>query len=190
MPWNFKPWGCSGGRNGSCNDGWIQFEICEDNLCNPDYFDKVYWEACELTAYLCKLYNIDPMGTVKHNGVTVPTILCHQDSFRLGLGSNHGDIYHWFPKYGKSMETVREDVSRLLRGEAEVTQEQFNQMMDNYLIDLAKKEPSDWSQESRAYAESTGLIKGGKDGSKMYKKFVTREELVAVIHRLIKNGGI
>ena len=32
MPWNFRPWGCGSGIKGSCNNGWIQFEICEDNL--------------------------------------------------------------------------------------------------------------------------------------------------------------
>jgi hypothetical protein len=34
-----------------------------------------------LTAYLCKTYNINPNGFVNVNGVTVPTILCHQDSY-------------------------------------------------------------------------------------------------------------
>ena len=29
MPWNYKPWGCGGGAYGSCNDGWIQFEIMQ-----------------------------------------------------------------------------------------------------------------------------------------------------------------
>lgn len=85
---------------GSCNNGWIQFEICEDNLGDPVYFEKVYREAVELTAYLCKLYNLDPQGTVTYNGVKVPIILCHQDSYRLGLGSNHGDVLHWLPRYG------------------------------------------------------------------------------------------
>ena len=78
MPWNYKPWGCGSGSNGSCNNGWIQFEICEDDLTDPNYFAAVYKEACELTAYLCKAYNIDPFGNI--NGV--PTILCHQDSYR------------------------------------------------------------------------------------------------------------
>jgi hypothetical protein len=32
MPWDFRPWGCGSGIKGSCNNGWIQFEICEDNL--------------------------------------------------------------------------------------------------------------------------------------------------------------
>ena len=116
MPWNYKPWGCGSGSKGSCNNGWIQFEICEDGLTDKAYFDKVYKEACEITAYLCEMYNIDPMGTVTVNGVKVPTILCHADSHKLGLGSNHGDVNHWFPKHGKSMETARADVKALLGG--------------------------------------------------------------------------
>ena len=114
MPWNWKPWGCGSGSKGSCNSGWIQFEICEDGLTDKAYFDKVYKEACEITAYLCDMYDIDPFGTVRVNGVDVPTILCHYDSYKLGLGSNHGDVDHWFPKYGKSMATVRQDVADLM----------------------------------------------------------------------------
>ena len=123
MPWNYKPWGCGSGSKGSCNNGWIHFEICEDGLTDKAYFDKVYKEACEITAYLCKLYNIDPHGTVDMNGVNVPTILCHADSHKLGLGSSHGDINHWFPKHGKSMETVRKDVAALLSKNVSTTPE-------------------------------------------------------------------
>ena len=114
MPWDYRPWGCGSGSKGSCNNGWIQFEICEDGLNDAEYFSKVYKEACELTAYLCRMYGIDPKGSVKVNGVTVPTILCHADSHKLGLGSNHGDVLHWFPKFGKSMATVRADVISLI----------------------------------------------------------------------------
>lgn len=114
MPWDYRPWGCGSGPKGSCNDGWIQFEICEDGLANETYLKQVYEEACQLTAYLCKKYNIDPNGTVNFKGVNVPTILCHADSNALGLGSNHGDINHWFPKFGKSMATVRADVAKLM----------------------------------------------------------------------------
>jgi len=114
MPWNYRPWGCGSGSKGSCNTGWIQFEICEDGLDDKTYFEQVYQEACELTAYLCKLYGIDPNGSVQYNGVTVPTILCHADSHKLGLGSNHGDVLHWFPKFGRNMDTVRNDVAALM----------------------------------------------------------------------------
>ena len=114
MPWNYRPWGCGSGSKGSCNTGWIQFEICEDALTDKNYFNAVYKEAVELTAYLCTLYGLNPKGTANLNGVTVPVILCHADSNKLGLGSNHGDVLHWFKKYGKSMDDVRNDVAALM----------------------------------------------------------------------------
>lgn len=114
MPWNYRPWGCGSGSKGSCNSGWIQFEICEDALTDKAYFDKVYKEGVEITAYLCKMYNLNPKGTVTVNGVKVPVILDHQTSYQLGMGGNHGDVQHWFKKYGKTLDDVRNDVAKLL----------------------------------------------------------------------------
>ena len=114
MPWNYRPWGCGSGKNGSCNNGWIQFEICEDSLNDKNYFDLIYKETCELVAYLCSIYNINPFEFIDYNGLKVPRILCHQDSYNLGLGTNHSDVYHWFKKYNKTMINVRNDVAQLL----------------------------------------------------------------------------
>lgn len=122
-PWNKKAWGCGPGKKGSCNSGWIQFEMCEDGLDDPDYFQKVYREAVELTAYLCKIHGLDPRGTVNFCGVKTPVILCHQDSYRIGLGGNHGDVYTWFNQYGKTMDDVRNDVAALLEGTGEGKEE-------------------------------------------------------------------
>lgn len=115
MPWNYRPWGCGSGKNGSCNNGWIQFEICEDDMTGKDYFNEVYKEACEITAYLCDMFNLDPRGYTTLNGIKVPVILCHADSHGLGLGTNHGDIYTWFKKHGKDMDDVRNDVAALMK---------------------------------------------------------------------------
>ena len=162
----------------------VKHKRCEDSLNDKDYFDKVYNEACKLTAYLCKLFNINPLGTVNYNGISVPTILCHADSYTYGLGSNHGDVNHWFPKFGKSMQTAREDVNKLIIEEEEdddnMTQETFDQMMNNYLIRLAQQEPSSWSLNARQWCESNGIMNGDENGNRMYKKFVTREELAQV----------
>jgi len=114
MPWDYRPWGCGSGSKGSCNNTHIQFEICEDGLNDKAYWDAVYKEACEMTAYLCKMFGINPKGTTVCNGVTVPTIIDHTGSHNLGLGSNHGDIQHWSRKYGVTMDTVRNDVAALL----------------------------------------------------------------------------
>lgn len=117
LPWDYRPWGCGSGSKGSCNNTHIQFEICEDALTDARYFDAVYKEACEMTAYLCKMFGIDPKGTISYNGLKVPTIIDHAGSHALGLGSNHGDVQHWIRRYGKTMETVRNDVAALLAEE-------------------------------------------------------------------------
>ena len=67
--------------------------------------------------------------------------------------------------------------------EEEVTQEQFNTMMDTYLAERAKQEPSSWSADDRTWAESAGIIQGDADGAKRYKSFITREEAAVMLHR-------
>ena len=64
MPWDYRPWGCGSGSKGSCNDTHIQFEICEDGLNDKSYWEAVYKEACEMSAYLCKMFGIDPKGSI------------------------------------------------------------------------------------------------------------------------------
>lgn len=187
LPWTYFPWGCGSGKYGSCNSGYIQFEICEDSLTNTTYFNRVYQEACKLTAYLCRMYNINPKGYVNHCGVKTPTILCHADAYKLGLGSNHADIYHWFNRYNKTMYDVRRDVAKILAEEEDddmITQEQFNAMMNEYLKQLSKDLPNDWSKEARNWCEDNGIINGDEKGNCMYKKFLTREEVAAIIYRL------
>ena len=114
LPWDLACYGCGKGSRGSCNDGWIQFEICEDYLTSKSYFDDVYEEACELTAYLCKLYDLDPMATTTYNGYEVPVVLCHKDANTYKMGSAHVDVMHWFKKYNKTMDDVRKDVAKLM----------------------------------------------------------------------------
>ena len=66
-----------------------------------------------------------------------------------------------------------------------MTQEKFNEMMNNWIAEQAQKEASDWSAEARQWAEGAGLISGDTEGKKMYKKMMTREELVTVLYRAL-----
>lgn len=75
-------------------------------------------------------------------------------------------------------------IEKPIEEENEMTQETFNKMMDNYLADLATKSADNWSKDAREWAESTGLIKGDGNGNMMYKKFLTREEMVVLLKRL------
>lgn len=64
----------------------------------------------------------------------------------------------------------------------EMTQEKFNEMMDAYLAEQAKKAPSSWSAKAREWAEGLGIIKG--TGTQMeYKRPVTREEIAEMLYR-------
>lgn len=109
LPWNYRAGHCAL----SGNNTHIAFEICEDGLKDAEYFKKVYKEAVEFTAYLCKQYKLDPMA----DGV----VICHSEGYKRGVASNHGDVMHWFPKHGKSMDTFRSDVKSLMEGEKKPT---------------------------------------------------------------------
>ena len=98
-PWTKRPWGCGSGSKGSLNDTHIQWEICQDAKTDKSYFADVYEESVQLSAYLCKMFNIDPHGTITYKGIKVPTIVCHWDSYNLKCGSGHGDIYDWTVMY-------------------------------------------------------------------------------------------
>ena len=201
MPWDYRPWGCGTGKFGSCNSGWIQFEICEDDLQDPIYFNAVYQEACELTAYLCLIYNIDPFGYTMLNDIKVPNILCHADSYELGLGINHGDVMHWFPKYGKSMETVRQDVANLLKTaileeeeDEDMTLEKFTELYNEMRKDLQDNDCQPYSAEARSWALATGLINGNGttiDGEPncMWEDILTREQFITVLYRFYQMMG-
>ena len=117
LPWDYRAWHIGSGVNGSYNSCAIGIEICEpaghtyasggvmlgyDIKKNEEYFDKVYNNAVELFSYLCTLYNLSPEKD----------ILCHSEVYKIGYGSNHADVMHWFPKHDKSMETFREDVKK------------------------------------------------------------------------------
>jgi len=95
LPWTMRGWHC--GRSG--NDTHISFEICEDNLKDPVYFNKIYTTAVELCVELCKQFNLS------HE-----SICDHSEGSKRGIASAHGDVMHWFPKHGKSMDTLRTDV--------------------------------------------------------------------------------
>ena len=107
LPWNHRGWHAGTGTSGgSANNTHIAFEICEDDLTDEGYFRKVYQEAVELAAMLCKTYNLNPLA----DGV----VICHSEGYQRGVASNHADVMHWFPKFGKSMDTFRADVSKAM----------------------------------------------------------------------------
>ena len=114
------------------------------------------------------MYSIDPHGYVERNGVKVPTILCHKDSHDLGFGSNHGDVLHWFPKFGYNMETARDDVAKLIEESKPIKQ----------VIYRVRKDWSKPNTQIGAYSVLENAIKACSEAGPEYKVFDEEGKIV------------
>ena len=166
LPWTHRGWHAGG----AANNTHIGFEICEDGLENPVYFAQVYQEAAELTAMLCRQYGLDPLA----DGV----VICHQEGFRRGVASNHADVLHWFPKMGKPMDDFRAEVARLMKGEDDVTYEQWKEFMEQYRQELGQQPAPDWGEKELERAKELGLTDGSRP-----QDLATRQEVASMIIR-------
>lgn len=148
LPWNRRGW--HGG--GPSNNTHIGFEICEDGLTDPIYFRKAYQEAVELVAMLCRECGLDPLA----GGV----VICHAEGHQQGIASNHGDVLHWFPKHGKTMDHFRADVAQVLKGEDTMTYEQWKEYMARYLKEREAMPVPDWAGSNGEWeaARKSGII--------------------------------
>lgn len=108
LPLDICAWGVGSGKKGSYNydPAHIQFEICEDNLKDKEYYKKAFAVAAEYCAELCKTY-----------GFGVDKIVGHNEAYKKGYASNHADPEHWMKKFGESMNDFRNRVSLLLKAE-------------------------------------------------------------------------
>ena len=157
-PWDYRPWGVGSGSNGSLNGDkrdprtpfWIQFEICEDDLQDGMYFRAVYREAAQLCAYLCREY-----------GISVENIVCHKEAHRQGYASDHGDVEHWWPKLGKTMDDFREEVRREREKEERAMEyKEFKEHMQRFLDEQAQETLPQWAKGELEEAKEAGITDG------------------------------
>lgn len=138
LPYTIAAWGVGNGTKGSYNynpQARLQFEICEDNLKNKDYFDKVMRESQEYCAYLCKKFNLSEKN-----------ISDHAESHAEGYGNNHGDITHWLKKYNLSMNWYRKEVKKLLEVKPTPVDKKIIHIVKRgeSLSSIAKKYKTNW----------------------------------------------
>lgn len=112
LPYTMAAWGVGKGSRGSYNydpTGHIQFEMCEDDLTDPSYFDQVMGTAVAYCAQLCREY-----------GLAAESIVSHKEAHALGYASNHGDPDNWMGRFGMTMEDFRARVRAKLKGEVTI----------------------------------------------------------------------
>lgn len=184
LPWNHRAWH----SGGDANDTHISFEICEDDLSSKTYFNAVYKEAAELCAYLCREYNLDPMK----DGV----LICHSEGYQRGIASGHADVMHWFPKFGKNMDTFRNDVKKIIEKQKEeekrkkeeeemFSYDDFCKYMSKYLSSAGTGDKcSEWAKDATGKAKEAGVFNGDGEGNYGWEKPITREAVAQVLDNL------
>lgn len=157
LPWDHRAWGCGGAGN----DMFIQVEICEDDKTDSEYFNKVYKKAVELFAYLCKQFNL-----------TENDILDHSEGHKRGLASNHGDVMHWFPKHGKTMDTFRNAVKQVLGGKLVIDNpkptkpsvESYEQRIDRLTKETLAGKHGNGKEREKALGSDYGVVQARING--------------------------
>lgn len=112
LPYTMAAWGVGKGSRGSYNydpTGHIQFEMCEDDLTDPSYFDQVMGTAVAYCARLCREY-----------GLAAESVVSHKEAHAQGYASNHGDPENWMGRFGMTMEDFRARVRAKLKGEVAI----------------------------------------------------------------------
>ncbi len=160
LPWNHRGWHAGG----DANNTHIGIEICEDSTDDPEYFRRVYREAVEACAWLCRQF-----------GLTELDILSHDEGYQAGIASNHSDVMHWFPKHGASMKGFRQDVHTALSG---------GSWRAGSVAGFVDVSPEDWFAPAVEYVVKEGLMEGKGDGLFDPSSPVTRAELAAVLMRV------
>lgn len=136
--------------------------------------------------------------TLGFNGVAyISSSALHLDEYgriyrgdeRKGYGGNvGGDFYKYFGYSKDDMEALRyvaPEEDPIEEEEEIMTQEKFDQMMNNWIARQAAKEPSAWSAEARKWAEENGIIVGTGAGFS-YESSCTREQMVQFLYRFFQ----
>lgn len=214
-----RAWHIGSGSNGSFNNNRIGIEMtepscikytqgatftCSDPEAARKFVYKNLENAVELFAQLCIYHNLNPLGK--------NAILSHKEAHALGYGSNHGDPSHLFTQLNMdySMDKFRQEVNKRVQElktpvitnpiiseleDDDMTQEKFNEYMNNYLASLWTNDAGTWSQEARDWAVKSGLIGGSgqvdANGNPIYMwpSSMTREQFVTVLYRYAKLMG-
>jgi len=143
-------------------------KLCAD-ICKRNGIKRLLWQA-----------NPDLIGQVDKQNMTVHRWFANKSCPGNWLYQNHGRI--------------AAEVNTLLQSQEDedMTQEQFNEMfkvaMTAYRKSLQDNDAGNWSENSREWAKSTGLVKGGSplpDGTPnyMWQDFLTREQMAELLYR-------
>lgn len=139
-----------------------------------------------LICCLCQTLGFKGIARISHQSVHVDMRASgtYRGDEYYGYGNNVGGNFYKYFGLSQAGVAALKYVAPIKKTEVEeeVTQEQFDKFMENWLEARAKKSPASWSKADREWAEKNGIIKGTGNGME-YQSYVTREQMVALLHR-------
>lgn len=109
-------------------------------------------------------------------------------------------VHRWFANKAcpgdylyKRHGQIAAEVNALLHSgdeDDDMTQEQFNGMMQVWLEQQKKKPAQPYAEDALKWAKDTGVMTGDASGNQMPMSFITREDAVVILQRALKNAGI
>lgn len=171
-----RSWCSSSSSN---DDRAITIEVSSDNYHPYAVTDAAYKALIDLLVDICQRNNIKQL-------------LWKADKNLIGqVDKQNMTVHRWFANkacpgdwlYERHGAIAAEVNKRLIEEEDEnMTKETFKKLMDEYLEDLANEEAT-WEQADLAWAQKNGLMAGDAQGKLSPKKFITRGEVAAMLHR-------
>lgn len=182
------------------NRSWCTSNVGNDNRavtieCASDTFEPyrmneiVFTKLVQLCADICKRNGKDTLVWIP----TAKEALSYQQKPNEMLLTVHrwfanktcpGD---WlFNRLGELATKVTKMLNSNYEEDEEMTQEKFNEMMNKWIEAQADKTTdAAWSADARKWAEANKYIQGDDKNRKMYKKYITREEFITVLYRIL-----
>lgn len=141
----------------------------------------------ELICCLCQSLGFDGVAYISPSAVHLDMAgRTYRGDERKDYRNNvGGDFYKYFGISKAQVETLKVEKEVPEEEETEMTQEQFNQMMNVWISQQAAKEPGEWSAEARKWAENNGIMTGTGAGNS-YGAPATREQVMVFLHRFAK----
>lgn len=167
----------------------ITIEVASNTYHPYAVTDTAYNKLIDLLVDICKRNDINQLvwSTSKYerlNHLNGCNMTVHRDYANKACPGDY--LYNLHGQIAAEVNT------RLNSQEDEdMTQEQFNQMANNWIAGLASQtEGADYAKEALSWGKENGLLLGDESGNQMPKSFLTREQFIAVIKRFYEKLNI
>ena len=167
----------------------ITIEVASNTYDPYTVTDAAYNKLIDLLVDICKRNDINQLvwSTSKYermNHLNGCNMTVHRDYANKACPGNY--------LYNLHGQIAAEVNARLNSEEDEdMTQEQFNQMANNWVSGLASQtEGANYAKEALSWGKENGLLLGDESGNQMPKSFLTREQFIAVMKRFYEKLAI